>query len=349
MPRRVGRWYQYTGAVHIHTTESDGTKPLEEVVEIGRQVGLEFMMFSDHMNLANREAGKEGFYGDTLVTVGYEHNDLIEHHHYLLFGSPRVYPDDWAPTQYVAQGAADGALGIIAHPDEVRDALEDHPPYPWSDWSVEGYSGIEIWNQMSEWTEKLTRFNKLFHVFSPRKSIVGPPRTTLDRWDSVSLARPCVGIAAVDAHGFGIKAGPFTVRVFPYKVHFRTLRCYVLLPEEMSRDLTTAKQQLYDAFRGCRLFSANVRWGGADDFRFTATAGDETVTCGGELPLQTDTRLNATLPSRATLRLVRNGEAILEADCDRIEYRVDSPGVYRVEVWKNRHGWIFSNHVRVRA
>ena len=40
MPRSVGRWYQYTGAVHIHTTESDGTKPLEEVVAIGRQVGL---------------------------------------------------------------------------------------------------------------------------------------------------------------------------------------------------------------------------------------------------------------------------------------------------------------------
>jgi hypothetical protein len=349
MPKRFDKWFQYTGAIHIHTTESDGTLTLEEVVAIGREVGLEFMMFADHMTLSNRTAGKEGFYGDTLVAIGYEHNDLIEHHHYLLFDSPRVYPADWQPAQYVAQGAADGALGIIAHPDEIRNALRDHPPYPWTDWSVEGYTGIEIWNQMSEWMEKLTRFNKLFHVFSPRKSIVAPPAVTLARWDALNATRRCVGIAAADAHGFGVKAGPFTVRVFPYKVHFRTLRCYVLLNEPMSRDVRVATHQLYDAIRDCRLYSANVRWGDAEDFRFIVRNGDETVTCGGEVRFDNDTILQVQLPSRATVRIVRDGRIVLEADGDRIEQRVDSPGLYRVEAWKKRRGWIFSNHIRIIA
>ncbi len=104
MAVKIGDCYCYSGAIHIHTTESDGTKTLEEVVALGQEVGLDFMMFSDHMTLSNREMGKEGFYGDTLVTVGYEHNDGQDIHHYLLFGTPGVYPADMNVRDYVAAG-----------------------------------------------------------------------------------------------------------------------------------------------------------------------------------------------------------------------------------------------------
>ncbi len=174
MPRKMGDWYSYTGAIHMHTTESDGTKPIEEVIAIGQRAGLEFMMFTDHMNLVNRDNGHEGIYGDTLVVIGYEHNDLADEHHYLLFDTPGVYPEHMTPREYVAAGAADNAIGILAHPDEIRDRLEEYPAYPWRDWAVEGYTGIELWNQMSEWMEKLTKYNKLLMSLSPRKSMIGP-------------------------------------------------------------------------------------------------------------------------------------------------------------------------------
>jgi len=345
--KKSGGFYQYKGAIHIHTTESDGTKTLEEVVAIGREVDLDFMMFSDHMTLIDRERGKEGFYGDTLVVVGYEHNDVEDIHHYLLFDSPRVYPSKMSAAEYVAAGAADNALGILAHPDEIRDALKEYPAYPWKDWSAKGYVGLELWNQMSEWTERLTRFNKLFMVFSPRKAIVSPTIRILKKWDELNTNHKVVGIAGADAHAFPVKAGPWTVEVFPYKVHFRTLRCYILLDEPMSKQVETARRQLYGAIRGCRLFFANVRWGDAEEFEFVASNGNETVSCGGTLDMGESVTLSVKLPSRADLRLIHNGKPVVRVETDNLDYHVVAPGIYRVEAWKKKRGWIFSNHIRV--
>ncbi len=347
MVRKVDRWYQYTGCVHIHTTESDGTRPLEEVVALGQEVGLDFMMFTDHMNLNNRDAGREGFYGKTLVTIGYEHNDPDDRNHYLLFDSPAVYPKEMPAAEYVAAGARDGALGILAHPDEVRDALKNHPPYPWDDWSAVGFTGLEIWNQMSEWTEKLTRYNLLPMVFSPRKSIVAPTERVLKKWDELSLSGKCVGIAGVDAHAFAVKIWPFTFEIFPYKVHFKSLRCYVLLEEPMSDEFTVARGQLYEAIRDCRLFFANERWGSAEKFRLFAESEGMRVTCGGELKLSDDLSLIVELPARADIRIVHNGKRIIETFSDCLQMKLTGPGIYRVEAFKGRRGWIFSNHIRV--
>ncbi len=347
MSKRVGDWYQYSGAVHIHTTESDGTKTLEEVIEIGQHTDCDFMMFADHMTLSNRDRGGEGLYGKTLVVIGYEHNDEADHHHYLLFESPKVYPADMTAKEYVAAGARDGALGIMAHPDEIRDEMAEYPPYPWDDWTVNGYHGIELWNQMSEWMECLTRWNKLIMAFSPRKSMVGPTDRILRTWDDLNMDKKFVGIVGVDAHAFPIKIGPFMVEIFPYKVHFRCLRTHVILPEPMSDDFGRAKRQLYDAIRDCRVFGSNMRWGAADTFSFVARNATEKATIGGTLSSADNATIVVELPSRATIELVHNGEKIVQTDSNRLEYRIEKPGIYRVEAWKGDRGWIFSNHIRV--
>jgi len=347
MSKKVGDWYCYTGAIHIHTTESDGTKTLEEVVQLGRQVGLDFMMFSDHMGLSNREMGKEGLYGKTLAVVGYEHNDPQDRHHYLLFDSPAVYNEKMTSREYVAAGAADGALGIIAHPDEIRHKLKEYPPYPWHDWSVDGFNGIELWNQMSEWMERLTRFNKMAMSLSPRKSMIGPTARILKQWDDLCQVRKVAGIAAVDAHAFPVRLGPFTVEIFPYKVHFKTLRTYVLLSDPLSDDFATAKGQLFAAIRDCRLFFANVRWGDARGFEFFAETGSDRITCGGRVDSPKGASLIARFPARADIRLIHNGQQILRTNADNFEYGNLEHGVYRVEAHKRGRGWIYSNHIWV--
>lgn len=348
MPTKHQDWYSYTGAIHIHTTESDGTKPLEDVIAIGQDAGLDFMMFADHMTLSNKERGGEGIYGKTLVVIGYEHNDVADEHHYLLFDSPKVYDENMTAAQYVAAGADDNALGILAHPDEIRDALPDYPPYPWRDWSCDRFNGLEIWNQMSEWTEKLTKYNKLHMVLSPRKSMISPTERILKKWDELNMYRKVAGVAGVDAHAFPVKIGPFKFEVFPYKVHFRSLRTHIILSEPLSEDFETARRQLYQAIFDCRLFFSNMRWGEADKFQFYAQNDSEKVIAGGELSDINNARLVIKLPQKANLRLVHNGEYILNTNCDNLEFKQLQPGIYRVEAWKADRAWIFSNHIRVR-
>lgn len=348
MGRKVGDWYHYGGAIHIHTTESDGTKELEEVVRLGAEVGLDFMMFSEHMSMKNREAGKEGMYGKTLVVIGYEHQDQKDEHHYLLFEAPQVYSSDLTAAEYVRAGAADGALGIIAHPDEIRNRMAKYPPYPWRDWAIEGYTGIELWNQMSEWMEKLTPFNKLPMSLSPRKSMVGPTDRILKKWDELSACNKCVGIASVDAHAFPVSAGPLKIEIFPYKVHFRCLRTYIVLAEPLADDFKTARAQLYQAIRDCAVFIANVRWGPAEEFGFYAENEQGRVTCGGELTLTKSTCIRVQSPARASLRLIFNGQQIHRQTGKSLKYPVTEPGLYRVEAHKLGRGWIYSNHIRIK-
>lgn len=347
MPERVGDHIHYSGAVHMHTTESDGTRPFDDVVAFGREAGCDFLMLSDHMTLAHRENGREGWYGDTLVVVGYEHNDAEDNHHYLLFESPKVYPNEMSARQYVAAGAADGAIGILAHPYEVREAMASYRPYPWLDWDVRGYTGIELWNQMSEWMEQLTRWNLVSMAFSPRKSLVAPPAPLLRKFDEINLRRKAVGIISVDAHAFKHRIGPLAVTIFPYKVHFRCLRTCLIMSEPLDGDPAIARTQVYQALRDCRVFGYNQRWGDAISFAFTATDGSATVASGGELPSCDNARLRVTLPHRATLKLIRDGHSVITAETDELDHRVTAPGIYRVEAWKGRRGWIFSNHIRI--
>ena len=55
-------------------------------------------------------------------------------------------------------------IGIIAHPDERRNYFAEYPPYPWIEWVLDEFTGIEIWNHMSEWVEGLTQQNK-FQIY----------------------------------------------------------------------------------------------------------------------------------------------------------------------------------------
>ncbi len=347
MGNKVRDQYYYSGAIHMHTTESDGTRPFEEVVKIGQKSGLDFMMITDHMTLIDRERGKEGLYDKTLVLIGYEHNDLFDTHHYLVFDSPRVYPSDMTVKEYVAQSARDKAIGILAHPDEIRNELTDYPPYPWNDWEAEGFTGIELWNQMSEWMEKLTRFNKILMSLSPRKSMTGPTDRILKKWDELNMTQKIVGVAGVDAHAFLVKLGPIKIEIFPYKVHFKSFRSYVIFDRPMSKDFNEAKAQLYQSFRDCRLFFANIRWGDASKFDFYLQNESETAGIGQELTLGEKNRLYVTLPKTATVKIVHNGNKIIETNTDKLNCEIYEPGIYRVEAWKGKRGWIFTNHIRV--
>ena len=203
MIRKNKVWHQYTGVIHIHTNASDGTRPLDEVIAFGRELGLDFMMFCDHMTLKPKQDGGEKYYGKMLVAIGYEHNDSNDKNHLLIFDAPRVYDRNLSAAEYSAAAQRDGALTIIAHPDEVRHRLKEYPAYPWTDWEVDDFDGVELWNQMSEWMERLTPFNRLAMALSPRKSLVAPCARTLKRWDEINQRRRCLGMAGVDAHRDG--------------------------------------------------------------------------------------------------------------------------------------------------
>lgn len=342
-------YHHLTGCIHMHTPDSDGTKTHPEVTALAREVGLDYLIFTDHMTLKSREA-QERFHDGLLAIVGYEHNDRDDRNHYLLLNSPRVYDSHLSAAEYVAQGAADSALGFIAHPDEQRPYEGKFPPYPWVDWSAEGFTGIEIWNQMSDWMERLEKATfpgKVALLFSPRKFMKSPPAATLRRWDELSLVRRITGIGGVDAHGFPYRLGFKTLTIFPYKVHFRSLRTHLLLAEPLASDASQAKDQVLRALSEARVYFSNHRRGDAEGFLFRGHQDGKTVISGGILDKPEGATLEALTPAKAEIRLLCNGQIVARTESTRLEFSVSGPGAYRVEVRRSGKGWIFSNHIRI--
>lgn len=338
-----------TGVVHIHTTDSDGTKTHEEITAIARQLKLDYLLFSDHMTLKGLDEGKEGFYGNVLALVGYEHNDREDCNHYLIFDHDRVFPVWMSAEQYVAEAARVNSLGIMAHPDEIRGRDARFRSYPWTAGDLEGVNGLEIWNQMSEWMENLRVLNRLKMIISPRKALRGPTSRILWKWDELSQDKKLVGIGSVDAHGFLYRAGLLRLTIFPYKVLFKSIRTHLILEEPLSKDFTAARNQVYSALRDCRAFISNYRWGEAKDFVFKIVNNDSMTYCGGSIDFGDNIRAVVQLPLNGRIRLILNGKAIYEAVTRKLDYKLERPGIYRVEVFRGRKGWIFSNHIRVRA
>jgi len=343
----LDNYREITGAIHIHSNYSDGTKTIPDIASLANDVGLDFIMVSDHMTLEPLHQGLEGFYGKTAVLIGYEINDPDDKNHYLAFGLDEVIQPGLRAEAYVKLVKDKGGLGIIAHPDEIRSELAKYPCYPWHDWEVDGYDGIEVWNHMSQWMESLNRWNMIKQAFMPRRSLQSPTARILKIWDEANQKRRVVGVGSIDVHAYPYKLGPIRVTVFPYKVQFKAIRTHLFVPADSLSDFGPYKQRIYESLRQCRAFISNYRWGDAKGFRFYCENKSGKAICGDELTWEEDTAICANLPSHAQLKLIQDGSAIFEGQGKSFELKAPRPGLYRVEVFIRDKGWIFSNHIKL--
>ncbi len=337
------------GCIHMHSVYSDGTEPIEVIADYADELGLDYIMISDHMTLKPLEDGMERWFGSTLALIGYEINDADDNNHYLAFGLRSEVNRHLPAIEYVKQVKENGGLGIIAHPDEKRDLMIEHPPYPWTAWESNDFTGIEVWNGLSEWMEGLTHLNMLYRFLHPRKSLIAPVRETVNRWDALNKHRAIVAVGGVDAHAHHHKVfGLIPVRIFHYKVHFKTIRTHILTDQAWNKggDIETHKNIVYDALRNTRVFISNYRNGNAYGFRFWAEYGENTVEMGETVNYSGKARLYVNLPERADVIIFKNGVKTDVANAKEAEFEIEAPGIFRVEVHKKRKAWIFSNHIR---
>lgn len=346
--------FEYSGAIHIHTIYSDGSGTVEEIAAHANDAGLDFILISDHNTLRALQEGKEAWYGNTLVLVGCEINDKENKNHYLAFNIDQAYSTRTPASEYVANVKRDGGIGFIAHPHEKRSSMKEHPPYPWLDWNITDFTGIEIWNHMSEWMEGLTEENKYNYFMHPLKSIVAPLDITLAKWDELNLERRVVGIGGIDAHAHKVNLlGFFEVEVFPYKVLFRSIRTHILTENKLNddilrTDIPECKKIIYDALENGRCYISNYYHGDATGFRFFAEDHRNIYQMGDYIDLTGKIKLRVMLPNISSeIRLIRNGKCIDKLENMDAEFIVENPGAYRVEVYTDSKAWIFSNHIRI--
>ena len=348
--------FDYAGVIHFHSDYSfDGRISVPEIVRAAKDTNLNFLMLTDHSTLRAGEDGYEGWHDKVLLIVGQEISPRFNH--LLAFGTEKPIivdknDEEIDPQSYIDQVLEAGGICFIAHPDHEGSALFHVKHYPWRNWYAEGYTGIGIWDFMTDWQNSLRGYIKaLLSFVFPCFFLRGPQPVTLRRWDRLTQTRRVVGIGECDNHATKRRVGRVSFSVFPFRKAFRFIRTHVLTSSPLTGDGAIDKVSVLDALKKGHVYVAQEYFYPAKGFSLSVVEGSREATMGDIFLLDREALLDVRVPLRSRIRIVKDGVLFQERIGPSVSCSIRQPGIYRIEVFVNIYGmyrpWIFSNPVYV--
>ena len=346
--------------LHMHTRYSDGSGLHNDIAAAALKTDVDVVIVTDHNILVH---GFEGYYKKSnkkiLMLVGEEVHDQArdpQKNHLLVIGANReVATFAENPQNLINRVRDSGGLAFLAHPDDPEAKAFKETDISWEDWSVQNYTGIELWNALSELkTIVPTKLHGAFYAYFPALVAHQPIPNTLAKWDELlASGQKVVAIGGSDAHALDMHMGPIHRVIFPYDFHFRTVNTHALLSEPLSGEVNEDRNLIYKALAAGHCFIGYDLPAPTRGFRFTAQGRDASASMGDEIPAKGGVTLQAKIPSRAEVLLLKDGQVIQtwknQTACTHI---TTEPGVYRIEAYcrylGKRRGWIYSNPIYVR-
>jgi len=345
-------------ALHIHTIYSDGNASHMQLVNLAEKAGLDGIITTDH-NIWVK--GLDGYYGEgknkTMLLVGEEiHDRMLDPpgNHLLAIGAGKeLSPFGADPQRLIDQIRRGDGLSFIAHP--IEDPLErfNEKAYSWRNWDVQQFTGIELWNQMSEFKSATpTLFTALINALFPKRMTLGPLERTLALWDELIATRnrPVVAVGGVDAHQLIKRWGVLKVKLYPYLHHFKSITTHLLTQKPLTGIFPEDRNLVFNALKLGHCFVAYDLPAPTDGFRFLVNNDDGSFVMGDQVSAKGGLTFQIRLPQKAPCRLIKDGKLIKEwTNREVCTHITTERGVYRVEVfipYKGKlRGWIFSNPI----
>jgi hypothetical protein len=346
--------------LHMHTRYSDGTGTHKDIAQAAMKTGLDAVIVTDHNVLVQ---GVEGYYRSgpkrALLLVGQEvHDQALEpqKNHLLVFDANRDVATFASDPQRLVEAVREAeGMSFIAHPSDPAAPTFGESDISWERWDVSGFTGIELWNGLSELKVYLkSRLHGIFYAYFPQFIGHGPLPDVLLKWDELLVdGKRIVAIGGSDAHAWPQRMGPLRRVIFPYEFHFKTVNTHLFLPEPLSGDAAVDRRLVYEAFANGRCFVGYDLPASTKGFVFKAQGRNKIAYMGEEISPQGGVTLQIRLPSLAECRLIKDGVLLKEwRQRDNFAHITTEPGAYRVEVYRRylgrRVGWIFSNPIYVR-
>lgn len=330
-PPPPGVYQDFRAVLHIHAEDADHTKGTRaEVLKAAKEADVRVVMFTDHRG--PKPETWSGFRDGVLFIPGSEDDHLLR------------YP----------ASAAGPELRFLSH-------IEERP-----DMSSDGFQGMEIYNRHTDATvhkdftayfqsamkdpkewKRLVDKEKEFpdEIFAAGTDVL--PQF-LARWDKELAGHPLhafTGIAANDAHQNQIFNG---TTFDPYAVAFRHVSTHILARELNEHDIR-------ESLVAGRAYVSHDWLCDPTGFSFIAQNNLGVFDMGDQVPLSGlavgTTRIHASLPIPAKLKLIHDGQVVAEANDATFTYTPKEPGSYRLEAWLTIDGedrpWIFTNPIFV--
>lgn len=343
----------------MHTRYSDGHGTHADIVRAALSAKLDVVIVTDHNVWVK---GPEAYYRDgdrrVLLLVGEEVHDttlIPQKNHMLVFGAGReMAPFARDPQQLIDAVNQAGGVAFLAHPVELSASAINEPEISWVDWNIRGYTGIELWNEMSEFKAHVkTKLHAVYYAFNPKRVAVGPVKGILEKWDSLLAdGERVVAIGGTDSHAFPVHLGLIRRVLYPYEFHFHTVNTHLLVPQPLTGQVIEDRRMIMDAFRQGHAFIGYDLPASTKGFTFTAHGMNAIAQMGDHVSAEKGITFQIHLPIPVECCLLLNGKVLKTwRNKTLITHIASQPGVYRVEAYieylGRRRSWIFSNPIYV--
>jgi hypothetical protein len=350
--------YDVSCVVHVHSTYSDGTATVPELVAAARDTGADALLLTDHDSLQARRDGWEGTRDGVFTLVGTEVSP--RQGHYLAFGvADEIAHAGWSAVQIAAAVRGAGGIGFAAHPFSTGGHMLYAPavrrivrPHGWPALDDDrGCDGIELWSLTTDAAEAWRTPAAAWRwLRDPEVAVAhGPPAHHLRRWDELSARRRLPAIGGLDGHAPGIRVRGRVRSPLSHARTFRLLRTHLLCERPLSGDLQADSATVLSALAAGAAWLTCPFVGPAQGARLWAERSDGApVTIGGEAP-EGPAVLHVELPRVADVVVLRDGSPVHRANAAAVATDIALPGVYRVEARIEGRLWLLSNPVHLRA
>ena len=303
--------------LHMHTRYSDGYGSHLDIAQAALRAGLDAVIVTDHNVWVN---GPEDIYQEgqrrVLLLVGEEVHDqarLPQKSHLLVIGAGReVATLAHDPQLLVNEVRRSGGLSFIAHPKDPEAPAVGESDISWEDWQVQGFTGLELWNSMSEFKSRLkSKAHAVYYALNPERIACGPFPEVLSKWDELlASGQRVVVIGGSDAHAFPRSMGPLKRTLFPYEFHFHGINNHLFVPAPLDRDVGEDRRMILEALKLGRGFIGYDLPAPTRGFRFTAQGRDCSALMGEELSAAGGGTLQVRLTRPVECNLIKDGKLI---------------------------------------
>jgi hypothetical protein len=343
---------------HVHSTYSDGTATVPELLSAARAAGAAAVLLSDHDTLGARRDGWEGMHDGVFLLVGMEISP--KQGHYLAFGvDEEVSHAGRTATEIAVAVRAAGGVGFAAHPFSTGGrmlvpslARRIVLPHGWPALGEpDGVDGLELWSLTTDAAEGWRTPGEAWRWLRDPEAAVasGPPAHHLRRWDELSMRRRAPAIAGLDGHAPGIRVRGRVRSPLAHERTFGLLRTHLIAERALSGDAELDRVTLIGALRAGSAWLSCPFVAPAEGARLWAEHGDgATVPMGGEGRARPAT-LRLRLPRAGDIQVLRDGSPWHAAHAARLDLDVELPGAYRVEARIGGRLWLLSNPVLLRS
>ncbi len=335
-------FFDYKGVVNVHSELSLGSSSYSQIIASARTAGLDFIFFTD-LNLFDIPYTNEGYHGNTLVFTGGKYSYLDSR---LIFYSNRG--DDLGTTlgdsqirlaDYLSQKKFfnKDTLLVLAHPHKLG--------FTWSGEIPIGMDGLELVNlkgiSTRAWEKsKLSVFwSFLMYPFNAKLALVrlfNEPTEEIALFDGVSSKFHFNLFAGAEASARAIPIANYLIKFPSYQKSFEIFSNHVLLKSELTGQVASDKQKIFQALKNGNFYIAFDLLGDTKGFQATIEDKNKTYLMGSNIKFNKNLILRAEVPVEPSdfyeIVVYRNGLRYATGNSSNINLQITEPGVYRIQV-----------------